>query len=225
MFKTLICNKKFCSGKVFTKQVKFAKTVSFNGYFYEFNSGEFYPLELAISQISAFNKFDLIFIEDIYENGWVGVFIKTAMRKTIFIETSYFESQLLRYSLSLNSIGILNEKSDLLFPLIEDNLNIERVKIDKLPTLIDPAKRAVILRRYFFVSSIFIITSLIYSYLLNEIKTKLEEDKAVLEATTKEFRELNDKVKLQILPNAPSKESQSKNLTTIFQLLDNGELK
>lgn len=226
MNKTFICGKKFVIGKVFSKQVKFAKTVFHNGYYFEFNGGENYSLELAVSQINVLNNFDLVLFRDSKENGWIGVFKKNPTRKTIFIDNSFLKSQINRYIWAANTVAIVNlEDEEIRTDLAKIDIGLEFVKIDKLPILLDPAKRAIVMKRYLLASFVLLSSLLTYNYFLSEVELNLEENKKLLDITIAEFNSLNEKVKGQTLPIFPNKEKLNENLKDIFQVIENGSLK
>ena len=226
---TLINDKKLISRRVSSSPIRVAKNVQHNGIYYEFNKvGDTYPLELAMAQINTLSNYEMIFIEKSDKNGFLGVFIKTPTRKTIYIDKIHFFSQIIKYKEIFKAIAIVNntelfENQDYQRD-IDFFSNVDFVSVEKLPDLIDPSRKQALIRRYL-ISFIFITFYYLSSSLyINNLEDKVSFFKNELKRETNLFAELNQKFKKQNL-EAPSQEIQNKQVEQILSKIDSGELK
>lgn len=226
---TLINDKKLISRRVSSSPIRVVKNVQHNGFYYEFNKvGDTYPLELAMAQINTLSNYEMIFIEKSDKNGFLGVFIKTPTRKTIYIDKIHFFSQIIKYKEIFKAIAIVNntelfENQDYQRD-IDFFSNVDFVSIEKLPDLIDPSRKQALIRRYL-ISFIFITFYYLSSSLyINNLEDEVSFFKNELKRETNLFAELNQKFKKQN-PEAPGREIQNKQVEQILSKIDSGELK
>lgn len=215
-----IGNKRFISAAVSTVKIKYAKSIFKDGYYFEFpNNKEHYPLEFALTQFPALEKHDLVFIEDIDKKGFIGVFLKSLNRKSIFVEKQNFNKQLNKYENIFENIGIVNPS------ILLDNKSCTQLTIEKLPSLYDPAKNGLIAKRYLFLS---VFTALLYvltSSKIDDLNAVMDINKTSLEKEKVTFQQLFNSVKEKTLPELPSKETNESNLNKLIEKINNGEIK
>lgn len=222
----IIGNKKLFPSNVSITPTRFLKTINLNGAYYEFTKiNEFsYPLELAFVQISSLQKYDLILIENSNKDSFYCVFLKEPMRKSILIDKQKIKQQLIRYKEIYKSIAIINN-TDILNENIDDINNIDFIAIEKLPELIDPNKKKVTIRMYFYA---FFIMTMIWFFVNFQINNKVSELETFNQQLTTEinlFNDLTEKSKTQMMPLIPNNEVKAQQLKHLFSQIDNGEIK
>ncbi len=222
----IIGNKKLFPSNVSITPTRFLKTINLNDAYYEFTKiNEFsYPLELALVQISSLNKYDLILIENSDKDSFFCIFHKEPMRKSILIDKLKIKQQLIRYKEIYKSIAIINN-IDILNENINDIENIDFIAIEKLPELIDPNKKRVTIRMYFYAFFIMTMIWLFIKFQINNKLTELETYKQQLTTEITLFNDLTEKSKNQMMPLIPNDELKAQQLKHLFSQIDNGEIK
>lgn len=221
-----IGNKKLFPSNVSSKSIRFSKSINLNGAYYEFTkiNESSYPLELAFVQITSVQKYDLALIENNSKDSFFCVFLKEPDRKTILINKSKIKQQLNRYKEIYKSIAIINN-----FDILDDDItnikNIDFIAIEKLPELIDPNKKKLIIRMYFYA---FFFMSIIGFFINSQINNKfseLETFKQQLSTEINLFNDLTERSKTQMMPLVPNNETKAQQLKQFFSQIDNGEMK
>lgn len=224
---TLISNKKLVPCKVSITPLKYVRNVNLNGLYYEFTkTNDSYPLELAIAQIKELENYDLIFLSDSENNGYFAIFNKEPMRNTIFIEKAYFYIQLTKYKEIFSSIAIVNNTDLSAEKDYQNNIDsfkdIDFIAIEKLPILIDPNKRQVLVRKYLSSTIVIVFSFFIVSVYENNKKNELLLLQTQLSNEINITNELNKKLKEKTLPLIPSDEIQFKQLLEHIKKIENG---
>ncbi len=197
-----------------------------NGAYYEFTKiNELsYPLELAFVQISSVQKYDLALIENSSKDSFFCVFLKEPSRKTILISKSKIKQQLIRYKEIYKSIAIINN-IDILDDDITSINNIDFIAIEKLPELIDPNKKKLIIRMYLYA---FFFMSMIGFFINFQINNKISEHDTFKQQLSTEinlFNELTERSRTQMMPLVPNNETKDQQLKQFFSQIDNGEMR
>lgn len=214
-----IGNKKFISAAVSSVKLKYAKSIFKDGYYFEFlNNKEHYPLELAFTQFQSLKNYELVFIEEINNKGFLGVFLKDLNRKTIFIDNQNFPKQLNKYMNIFKDVAIINYS-------VSFDSKVKTISIDRIPTLFDPAKKNTIIKKYLFISVFTILLIIISSNKINDISNALEINKKTLEKEKVTFNQLFASVKEKTLPVLPSAEQKEISFNKLIEKISNGELK
>ncbi len=225
----LISNKKLIPSKVSSTALRYTKNVHLNGLYYEFSkTNDSYPLELAIAQIKEFDKYELIFFSDSENVGFFAIFNKTPTRKTIFIEKAHFLIQVIKYKELFSSIAIVNNtdlfQEERYQKNIESFKDIDFIAIEKLPTLIDPNKKQVLVRKYLSSVIVVVFSLFIVSVYENNKKNELLLLQSQLSNEVNLFLELNKKLKEQLYPQMPPRDIQNKQLNQHISEIENGTL-
>ena len=220
MLITKIGNKNFISSAVSLSKLKYVKSIFRGGYHFEFpHNRDAYPLEFGLSQIDSIKNFDLVFTPDINNKGFIGVFLKTLERKSIFVEKQNFEKQLNKYVNIFEKIAILN--------YTENNYNkdIAIINLEKIPTLYDPAKKSVITRRYLLLFLFSFAVFVLSGIKITSLEETLNINKAQLEKEKTKFNELSISIKENTLPFIPNQGIKQRDFEKLLEKVDKGEIK
>lgn len=225
---TIINNQLLVSLNVSLNSSRFSNTILYNNYHYEFPkvNDNSYPLELAITQLPALNKYDLIILENIEKDGFIVVFKKTPTRKSILIEKAYFISQLVKFKELFENIAIINSTD-----VYDDKANeeifkdkVDFVAIEKLPILIDPNKKKILIKKYSIFILLVIILNIFLNFHTNSLNQELSISQEQLKNETLLFEELTKKIKNKQMPMIPSKNVQKEEMKNTFILIDRGAI-
>lgn len=201
-----------------SKSFSRSRTVFYNGSYYSFpKHNEYYPLELAVAQIDMFSKSDLVFFLDSKSEFYIGVFIRDN-RNTIAIEKHNFITHLRRYKEAMGKIIIVNSVLDDLD--ISSMDNIDYIALERLPDLIDPNKKKIVLIKYSLFAMLFIMTIIIFNFFNDDLTHSLSINQQNLQneiqTTQKLMKEIN------INPSLPNEKIRTIQLEKILNEIEVG---